>query len=285
MDTGSMTVDSGLTLSGDSAATNSTEPSGQGQADPQGSQDQNGNAGNSQENPEGGKEQGTEPRRQFRGPSKNQTIFELRQAVRERDARLKSFEDRLTQFEQKFQPRQEQKPSRTFWEAPEEVLDERITGHLSEMEKRLLERFDQRETQNQQATQWKQELSEAAKLIKGNKELGEEGVDEIRELLVTHPTLIALEQSPKAQAEYALHLWKQSKGITNNTALKQKAAGVPGTSTAGNTSPKMWTESEMESEMNKLPKNPAVWTDAHKAKYDELEREFKRAIRDNRVRK
>lgn len=275
------TIDS---TTSESTGTQSTESTGQGQVESQGSQGQTDNAGGSQESSEGGKGQGTDTRKtQFR--SKNQTIFELRQSVRERDAKLAELEQKFSQFEQKFQPRgQERKPSRTFWEAPEEVLDERIGQHLSEMEKRMLENFNQTRQLDQQNVAWKQELSEAAKLIRGYKGITDDDITDIRELLVSNPTLQRLEQSPVEQAEYALHLWEKQKGIGDKSGLKNQAASVQGAppSSGGK---RNWTEADIKRENEKFPVDPGKWTPDQAKAFEAFKTEVKQAYHENRVRK
>ena len=277
MDTSTGTLDP---QTGESTATQSTESTGQGQVDPQGSQGQTDNAGGEQSTAEVGREQGTEPRRPYR--SKNQTIWELRQQIRERDRQYQELNERLSQFEQRFQPRQNQKPSRTFWEAPEEVLDERITGHLSEMEKRILERMEQRDQQNQQTAEWKQETLEANKLIKSELKLSGDEEEELAEMLRASPAVKHM--SPLERAEYAIYLWNKQKGVTDKSQTKRLAASVSGTSTASG-GPKMWTEKEMELEMSKFPSDPSKWTEDQNKRFKELDYEFRMAYKQNRVRK
>lgn len=267
---------------GASTETQSTESTGQGEVESQGSQGQTDTAGTSQEGSEGGKEQGTDTRRpQFR--SKNQTIYELRQGLRERDRQIQELSERFSQFEQKLQNRgQERKPSRTFWEAPEEVLDERITGHLSEMEKRLLDRMEQRDTQSQQTSQWKQETSEAAKLITNRKDMTPEDHEEIMELVRSTPAMQNMR--PMERADYALYLWEKQKGITDKSSMKAKASTVVGTG-AQTTGAKTWTEASMKQAIDKFPVDPKSWTPEQHAEFNKLDQEFRSAYRDGRVRK
>jgi hypothetical protein len=261
----------------------STESTGQGTVEPQGSQEQTDNAGGEQSSSEGGKEQGTDTRQKpFR--SKNQTIYELRQGLRERDRQIQDLNTRFSQFEQKFQSRgQERKPSRTFWEAPEEVLDERITGHLSEMEKRIFERMESRDTQFQQTSQMREQALEAAKLIKSQKGITEDDINDIREMLSSDPVLQRLTESPMEQAEYALFKWQQLRGIQDKTGLKNKSVSVQsGAPVAGGK--RQWTKTEMEGELKKFPPDPKSWTADHEKRWKELDSEFRSAYADNRVR-
>lgn len=266
----------------ESTETQSTESSGQGQVETQGSQGQQDNAGGSQGRSDVGREQRTEPRRQFR--SKNQTIYELRQAIRERDAKYQELENRLSQFEQKFSPRQDRKPSRTFWEAPEEVLDERITGHLSEMEKRILDQMHQRDQQMQQTAEWRQETLEANKLIKSELKLTVDEEEELAELLRASPAVRHM--SPMERAEYGIFLWNKQKGVTDKTQTKRMAASVSGQTSGASGGAKMWTEKEMEAEMNKLNSIPIdKWTEDQHKRFKELDYEFRLAYKQGRVRK
>ena len=125
-------------ITGDATEQTGTESTGQGTVAPQGSQEQTDNAGQPQGQSEDGKEQETGSRGRFR--SKNQTIYELRQAVRERDAKLTDFENRISQFEQQIQQRpQNQKPSRTFWEAPDETINGMLEDKLKHFQEEIFE--------------------------------------------------------------------------------------------------------------------------------------------------
>lgn len=271
------TIDS---TTGEATATESSASTESGKVAPEGSQGPVDNAGGEQSTSEGGKANGTDSRKSFR--SKNQTIYELRQAVRDRDVKLQSFEERLASFEQKFQPRQERKPSRTFWEAPEEVLDERITGHLSEMEKRLLDRMEQRDAQNQMSSDWKQEASEAAKLITSQKDLTDDDMSEIKEIVDSNPAMQKMR--PMERAEYALYLWQKEKGITDKSGMKQRATSVQGTPPTAS-GKRMWTKSEMDREVAKFPTNPGMWTPEQSKAWTALDNEFQLASSEGRIRK
>jgi hypothetical protein len=268
----------------ESTETQSTESSGQGPVESQGSQEQkDSNAGDPQGHSEGGKDQGTESRQPYiRKPSKNQTIYELRAAVRERDQKLQSFEERLAQFEQKFQPRQERKPSRTFWEAPEEVLEERLQNHITAMEERLAARWEEQQTKTQQTEAWKQETLEATKLIKDTLKLSFDQEEELAELLRSRPAV--RQMSPMERADYAIYLWNKDKGIRDTSAMKHQAATVTGAGVSQG-GPKIWTEAQIEAEMKKFPSDPGKWTDDIKKKFDAIDQEIKSAYTQNRVRK
>lgn len=248
---------------------------------PEASQGESTDAGASQERSDGGRDRGTDTRRPYR--SKNQTIYELRQDVRERDAKLRSFEERLSSFEQKFQPRQNSKPSRTFWEAPEEVLDERISGHLSEMEKRIIENLQQTRQIDQQTSEWRQETLEASKLIKSELKLTEDEEEELADMLRSRPAVAQMR--PLERADYALYLWNKEKGITDKSSLKNRAASVQGSGGSSNGGPRIWTESDIDREMKKYPPDPARWSAEQKKQFEAVDAEIRRAYKEQRVRK
>lgn len=259
-------------ITGEATGKTGTESTGQGDVAPQASQGEQDNAGQPQGESEDGKEQGTETRRPFR--SKNQTIYELRQRIREQEG---TFTQELTQLKQRLEEMarattrgQNQKPSRTFWEAPEEVLDERITGHLSEMEKRILDRMEQRDTQSQQTAQWKQETSEAVKFITSQKELIEDDHKDIEEIIRSTPEM--QQMSPMQRAKYALFLWKEERGISDKSSLKSKAATVVGG--PHGQGPKELTESDITKRLDEFPKNVANWTPEDHKRWNSLESEI-----------
>lgn len=271
--------------SGTSDATATAQPGSSTGSEPvasDGSQGQENNAGGSQGQPEDGGEQGTDTRRpQFR--SKNQTIYELRQAIRDRDSQLKSFEQRFSQLEQKFQPRQEQKPQRTFYEAPEDTLREILSEQQKSLKEELLSEFRQTQEQRESAQALKQEASEAAKFIRGQKGITEDDIQDIREILATDPVALKMSESPMEQAEYVMYRWEKQRGIADKSGLKAKAASVQGAPSQGGGA-KTWTESEMETEYKKLG-DPKHWTKETKEKAASLEREFMSAYSEKRVKK
>lgn len=260
-------------ITGEATATSQpTSSSGSEPVASESSQGQENNAGVSQEASEDGKEQGTETRKPFR--SKNQTIYELRQRIRDQEG---TFTQKLSQLEQKLEelsrvsPRgQNQKPSRTFWEAPEEVIDERMTSHLSEMEKRILDRLEQREALNQQSSEWKQETSEAVKFIKTQKGLTEDDHRDIEEIVRSTPEMQAL--TPMQRAKYALFLWREEKGISDKSALKAKAATVIGAPPGQG--PSELTEAEINKRLGDFPVDVSKWTPEDHAKWKSLEAEI-----------
>ena len=258
---------------------------GSGTVAPENSQEIESNAGGEQSSSEGGREQGTETRRpQFK--SKNQTIYELRQKLRERDGywetEVGTLKQQLAEIQQMFRG-QKQKPSRTFWEAPEEVLEERLENHLSAMEERLASRWEEKQSKYQQDLQLRQEASEAAKLIKSQQGITDDDIMEIRDILASDPVARRMADSPMEQAEYVLYKWGKSKGITDKSSLKSKAAGVQGAPPQAGGA-KIWTESEMEQAVMKLG-DPKRWTDKEKSEYARLEQEFMNAYAQKRVRK
>lgn len=269
-------------------ATETSQPTSSSGSEPvasESSQGQETNAGGEQSFSEGGKDNGTDTRRpQFK--SKNQTIYELRQKLRERDSywetEMGTVKQQLAEFQKMFRGK-DQKPSRTFWEAPEEVLDERMQNHLSAMEERLAQRWEEKQTETQTAQQLRQEASEAAKLIKSQKGITDDDIMEIRDILSSDPVARRMADSPMEQAEYVLYKWQKEKGVTDKSSLKAKAASVQGAPPQAGGG-KVWTESEMEMTVNKLG-DPKTWTEKEKAEFSKLEREFMSAYSEGRVRK
>lgn len=228
-----------------------------------------------------------EQRSRQRGPSKLDTIRELRSKLRDQrsywESEIGGLRQQIEELKNGLQSgRSEKKPSKTFWEAPEEVMDERFDSKLSAMEKRLLEQLNSRETQNQQTAEWQSETSEATKFIQTQKGITPEDEEDIAELVRSTPEMQNLR--PLQRAKYALYLWREQRGITDKSEAKARSATVIG---AGGTQsgPKTWTESEMEAEISKLPPDPKSWTDEQKKRFDFLDNEFKRAFNEGRVKK
>lgn len=249
------------------------------------SQGDQGQAGGPQGSAEGGSARDSGFRQ--RGPSKLDTIRDLRSKLRDTNQRygseienLKAQIEEMRSMVQSGNPGKKQ--SRTFWEAPEEVLDERIQGHLSEMEKRILSGIQQRSESDQQSASWKQETSEAAGFIRNQKGLTEDDIAEISEIVAENPTMERLR--PMERAEYAMYLWNRQKGITDKSALKAKTGTVVG-APASNSGPKQWTEAEIKRAMDKFPNNPKDWSEDHNKQWKELDREIRLAYRENRVKK
>lgn len=252
-------------ITGAESAKTSTESTGQGADSAQASQGEKDIAGESKESTEGGKDEQTGERKQFR--SKNQTIYELRQAVRERDERLTSFEEKLAKFEQQMEQRnQNGKPSRTFYEAPEDTL----RAMFEENRKALLEEFNQTRLMDQQGIEWKQETSEAAKFIQGMKGITEEDMLEISELVRSTPAMKTMR--PMERAEYATFLWQKSHGIGDKSASKARAATVTGS--PGTVSGKR-TAADVEKDINSLPRDVGKWKPEDHKRYDALEQEIR----------
>jgi hypothetical protein len=238
----------------------------------------------SQESTEGSQVEG-QPFRQ-RGPSKLDTIRELRAKLRERDQRygseMETLKSQLSEMKEMIAQSRNgnPKPSKTFWEAPEEVLDERFDSKLTAMEKRLLDRFDKRETQNQESSEWKQETSEAAKFIQGQKGITPEDQEDIADIVRTHPAMQKMR--PMERADYALFLWQKQRGISDKSSLKARAATVVGAPSAGGE--KVWTEAEIESKINEFNRTPMdKWSQDQIQKFDAFEREIREAQRAGRV--
>lgn len=258
-----------------------------GEVAPQGLQGQETNAGGSQGSSEGGKVEGTDTRPQFR--SKNQTIFELRQKLRERDSYWESevgtLKEQLAEIQKMFGRGQERKPSRTFYEAPEDTLreiqQEGLSEHLKSFKQELLTELRQTEEQRAQAQDWKQETSEAVKFVRGMKGITDDDVREISELIREDPTFENMR--PMQAVKYALYMYEQEKGVSDRTSLKNRAAGVQG-SGQSNGGPRIWTETEMESEYRKLG-DPKTWDAEIKKKAQMMETEFMNAYREKRVKK
>lgn len=237
----------------------------------------------SQDPAEGGQVD-SQPSRQ-RGPTKLDTIRELRAERREREQRYQSemgdLKTQLQEMKAMLQSRDgNKKPSKTFWEAPEEVLDERINGHLSEFEKRLLGQLNTTKQADQEATQWEQEKFKAAEFIQSQKGITPEDQEDITELIRSTPAM--LQMRPQERAEYGLFLWQKQKGIGDRTALKQKASTVVGAPSAGGE--KVWTEADITRAVDEFNKTPMdKWSPDQIQKFDAFEREIREAQRQGRV--
>jgi len=242
-------------------------------------------AGGSQDSSAVGQDSANSSRQ--RGPSKLDTIRELRARLREERSQWQeqtgNLQTRLDQLEARFKSGNgSQKPSKTFWEAPEEVLDERISGHLSEMEKRIMENFQQSRTVDQQTSEWKSETSEAEKFIKTQKGFTPDDEEDLADIVRSTPLMMQLR--PMDRAKYALFLWKEQKGITDKSDLKSRASTVVGSPPNMN-GLKEWTNTEIENAVSKFPPDPRNWSDDDRKKFDVLDGEIRRAYRENRVKK
>lgn len=240
-------------------------------------------AGGEQSTAEGSQAEGQQVRP--RGPSKLDTIRELRAKLREQrsvfDSEVGTIRSQLDEMRQMMAQRNGgTKPSKTFWEAPEEVLDERITNHLSEFEKRMLTQIQARQSQDQETTEWKQEASEATKFIQGQQGVTREDHEDIAEIIRGTPSMANMR--PLERAEYGLFLWQKQRGVGDKTALKQKAATVVGAPGAGGE--KTWTEAEISRTVDDFNKVPVdKWTPEQVQKFDAFEREIRRAQSAGRV--
>lgn len=250
------------------------------------SKDEQDQAGSPKGSTEGGSEESREVR--HRGPTKLDTIRELRAKLRERDQRygseIETLRGQIEEMKSLIQSGQRgQKPSRTFWEAPEEVTRELTREELRSFKDEMLKEMRMTEAERQQTSEWKQETSEATKLIKNQKGLTPEDEADIAEIVQSTPEMENLR--PMQRAKYALYLWKESKGINQDkTELKSKAAGIQGAPPPAG-GPRTWSESEMEAELSKFPQDPKSWTPEQVKAFDALDREFRLAYSEKRVRK
>ena len=222
-----------------------------------------------------------------RGPSKLDTIRELRSKLRDQrsywETEMSGIKAQLEELKGSFKSgSQENKPSKTFWEDPEGVLDSRMTSHLSDLEKRMLARIEQRQVVDQETSEWRSETSEATKFIQTQKGITLEDQEDIAEIVRNSPEMQNMR--PLQRAKYAMYLWQQDRGITDKSAVKARAATVVGAGGAQN-GPKNWTESEMEREINNLPPDPKSWNADQQKRFEYLDAEFKRAYSEGRVKK
>lgn len=242
-------------------------------------------AGGEKSSAEGSSVGGQEARQ--RGPSKLDTIRELRAKIREQrsywESEVGTLKSQLEEIRNQIASGQRgQKQSKTFWEAPEEVLEERLSSHLTELEKRMQTKFEQTQEQRDQEALRQREMSEAAKFIRSQKGLTEDDIQDIVEILRSNPNLESLPYMD--QAEFALFKWQKERGITDNSARKARASTVTGAPPT-NTGPKIWTESEIEAEIKKFPADIRTWTPEQETRWKQLDDEFKRAYREKRVTK
>jgi len=274
------------TSGGEATAKTGTESSnGSGTVAPENPQGKESIAGGERSSSEGGKENGTDPGRP-RFKSKAETIYELRQQLRERDGywnnEVGTMKQQLAELQKLFDPNQNRKPSRTFYDAPEDTLREILRNELEGFRPELLKEIRQTEEERAQAASLKQEALEAAKFIRSQKGITEEDIQEIREILASDPLAGRIE-APMEQAEYVLYKWEKSRGVSDKSVLKNKAASVAGTS-ASASGPRIWTEPEMEAELKKIGDVRHLTPDQNK-KFKELESEFMRAYAEKRVKK
>lgn len=241
-------------------------------------------AGGSKETPEGGPEQGQNVRQ--RGPSKLDTIRELRAKIRDQrsywESEVGTLKQQLEEIQKTIASRtQGQKPSKTFWEAPEEVLDERFDSKLSAMEQRMLSAMEKRQTMDQQTSEWKQETSEAAEFIRSQKGITDEDQEDIAEIVRSTPAMANMR--PMDRAKYAYFLWKEERGIRDTSTLKARASTVIGAPPSAG-GQKTWTNAEIEAkvaEFNRIPMKD--WTKEQGVAFDAFERDIRQALKDGRV--
>lgn len=286
IETGVVNAGTGSFVTGTTEKTTSDVSAETGSVAPESSQDERERAGGSQDSAEGGSASDRQVRP--RGPSKLDTIRELRSRLRDERAQREQIvgdlQTRLDQLESRFKSngQAERKPSKTFWEAPEDTIDERVGRHLSEFEERLLSHLDKRQTVDQETSEWRQETSEATKFIKNQKGITPEDEADIAEIVQTTPAMKAMR--PMERAEYALYLWQKQKGVTDKSDLKAKAAAVAGAPLTLN-GQKVWTEAEIQKEIGKFPTDPRTWTPDQSKAWESLDREIRNAYRENRVKK
>lgn len=240
-------------------------------------------AGDSRESAEGNRAGGNEGRQRN---SWKRTVDQLRASRREERQKWESEIGELRAEIQRLNQgisqssRQTQKQSKTFWEAPEEVMDERMRSHLEALKEELLNTITQRDTQSQQSSQWQQETSEATKFIQSQKGITYEDAEDIAEIVRSTPEMRNL--SPMQRARYGLFLWQQQRGITDKSGIKAKAATINGAAPQSG-GPKIWTDAEVEAELAKFPKDPKHFTKEQSEKFTAFERELRRAQKEGRV--
>lgn len=245
-------------------------------------------AGGSQDSAEGNQAEGQDSGNR-RGPSKMDTIRELRGKLRDQRSYWESEQAktnaRFEELEARLKRGQDPKPSKTFWEAPEEVMDERFKTHTQVLRDEIREMLRTRDTESQETSEWKQETSQAAEFIRSQKGLTPEDMDSIKEFVVEQldsPKSIIQQMRPQERAEYALFKWQQNRGIGDRGALKAKASTVVGAPPAQG-GQKTWTEAEIQRELDKFPKDISKYTKDDLVNFDLLEREIKQAQKDGRV--
>lgn len=247
----------------------------------EGSQEQD-SAGLSQENAEGGSVDTQASRTRTR--SKLDTIVELRQKLRERDQRygseIETLRSEINELKNLSRPSDaEKKPRKTFWEAPEEVLEERFSNYSKSLKEEIVQELRQVREQDQQTSEWKQETSEAAKFIKSQNGLTDDDIEDIKELIRESPAMKAMR--PMERAEYAMYLFGKQRGITDKSAIKAKAATVTG-SVGTQNGLKTWTQAEITSEIDRMG-DPKNWSKEQTEKFASFEREIRKAQSEGRV--
>jgi hypothetical protein len=240
-------------------------------------------AGEPKGDTEGGQEEGREFRQ--RGPTKLDTIRELRSRLREQrgafESEIGTVKTQMEELKALLQNRNPgQKPSKTFWEAPEEALDERLKSHLSEFEKRMMSAFQERQSMDQESVEWKQETLKATEFIRSQKGITREDEEDIAEIVRNTPAMAQMR--PSERAEYALYLWQKERGISDRSEAKARASTVSGAPPAIG-GKKTWTNSEIERELDKFPKDPKDWTPEMDTQFKAFERSIREASAEGRV--
>ena len=240
-------------------------------------------AGGSQDSTEGGGQDGQDNRR--RGPTKLDTIRELRQKLRERDqsfgSEVQTLKSQIEELKGMISTgRQGTKPSKTFFEAPEETTRAILQEQLQTLKEELRQDMQQSRERDQQSSEWRQETSEATKFIETQKGLTPEDQDDIAEIVRSTPEMQNM--TPMQRAKYALFIWKEERGIRDTSVARARAGTIQGTGTASG-GKKEWTKSEIEAKINEFPIDPARWTPKQTEEYNALETEWKLAFKEGRV--
>lgn len=256
--------------------------SGTGSVAPDASQGATNDAGGSQETAEDGSVNGQESRSRRNSPF--DTIKELRAKRREDRAywetKMGEMSSRMEELQKAISlGNQSQRPSKSFFEAPEEVLDERLNSRFSELEKNILKHFDSRHQQDSQDALRQQETNEAVKLAYAQKGFTTQDESDLAEI-IQEKGLGRLGSIGAVEA--GLLIWKERRGISDKSALKAKASTVMGAPPTNNGA-RTWTEAEMSAELDKFPKDPKNWTPEQNKAFETLERELKSAHIENRV--
>jgi hypothetical protein len=269
METATETIDP---ITGESTAKTETASTVTAPVEGQAPQGEKESAGSPQGDAEDGKEEGTDTRKPFR--SKNQTIYELRQRIREQEGsfsqKLDALEKRLEEMARVTNRGQDRKPSRTFFEAPEDTLKAIQSEQFKAFKEELLGELRQTEQERNQSSQWQQETSEAAKFITSQKGMTEDDIRDIEELVRSTPEMQAM--TPMQRAKYAMYLWREERGITDKTVQKQRAATVVGS--PGGPGPAELTEAEINKRLDEFPKDVSKWAPEDHKKWEVLEREI-----------
>lgn len=224
-----------------------------------------------------------------RGPSKMDTIRELRGKLREQrsywDNEMGTMRSQLDELKAMLKRGQDPKPSKTFWEAPEEVMDERFKSHTQALRDEIREMLQTRDSQSQETSEWRQETSQGAEFIRSQKGITSEDVDSIKEFIVEqldNPRSPLHQMRPTERAEYAFWKWSQDRGISDKAPLKARASTVVGAPPVQG-GKRVWTDAEVQRELDKFPKKESEFTKEDQAAFLRLERDIKEASREGRL--